>query len=85
MARSVFSGAYQSFIRRLAEARAAAGVTQVELARRLSKPQSFISKIERSERRLDVFEFCAIARALGKEPPDLLRELLKDLAGNLPI
>jgi transcriptional regulator with XRE-family HTH domain len=49
----------------LAEARRAAGLTQAQLARRLSKPQSFVSKYERGERRLDVSEFIEVAEALG--------------------
>jgi transcriptional regulator with XRE-family HTH domain len=85
MARSGFSTVYTSFIRDLVQARKSSGLTQVELARRLSKPQSFISKIERTERRLDVVEFCAIAQALGREPPELLGELLEGLPRTLPI
>ena len=85
MARSVFTVAYQSFIRGLIEARKSAGVTQVELAGRVAKPQSFISKVERCERRLDVIEFCAIARAIGTEPERLLGSILDGLTGDLLI
>ena len=69
----------------LVDARRSAGVTQVELASRLSKPQSFVSKIERGERRIDVLEFCAVARALGVKPAALLEAIETVLPDNLPI
>ena len=61
----------------LVEARKEAGISQQELARRLKRSQSFIAKIEVGERRIDVVEFIEIARALGREPVDLLAHALK--------
>jgi transcriptional regulator with XRE-family HTH domain len=58
-------------------ARKEADMTQHELARRIKKPQSFVSKYERLERRLDVPEFIHIARALGLDPAKLLRRIDK--------
>lgn len=58
-------------------------MTQAELAARLGKPQSFVSKIERGERRLDVIEFCQVAEALGRDPAKLLQEFA-DLRANEP-
>jgi transcriptional regulator with XRE-family HTH domain len=55
------------------EERKRANLTQVELAKRLSQPQSFVSKYERGERRLDVIEFFEVTRAIGVDPFDLLR------------
>ena len=52
----------------LAEARAAAGVKQVDLARRLRKPQSFISSYENGQRRVDVLELVRICEELGADP-----------------
>ena len=49
----------------LREARAAAGLTQAGLARRLGVPQSFVSKVETGERRLDPVELHVVCRALG--------------------
>jgi len=63
--KSVFTTRYDQFRHLLIEARRSAGLTQVDLARRLSRPQSFVSKFERGERRLDVVEFLEIAEALG--------------------
>ncbi|UVO53056.1 helix-turn-helix domain-containing protein [Sphingomonas sp. SUN039] len=64
----------------LVSARKSAGVTQLELARRLGRPQPFVSYIERGERRIDVIEFYVIARALGCDP----RALFERIASQLP-
>ena len=63
----------------LIRAREKQGFTQVALAAALNKPQSFIAKVEVGERRLDVLEFCAIARALGLDPAALMDTLLAAL------
>lgn len=77
MPSSVFTQRHQEFIQFLVETRKAAGVTQVQLAERLGRPQSFVSKVERGERRLDVIEFCQVAEALGNDPATLLKEFSK--------
>ena len=59
----------------LAERRSAAGLTQAELAARLGRPQSFVSKYETGERRLDVVEFLEVAEALAADPAGLVAEL----------
>lgn len=51
----------ERFLARLKEARTEAGLTQAEVARRLGKPQSFVSKAETGERRLDFLEVEALA------------------------
>lgn len=76
MPSSIFTQRHQEFISFIASARKAADITQVELATRLGKPQSFVSKVERGERRIDVIEFCQISEALGHEPAELLREFI---------
>jgi transcriptional regulator with XRE-family HTH domain len=63
---------YAAFVQGLRKQRVQAGITQAELADRLRRPQSFVSKVERRERRLDVVEFDDWARALGVEPTLLL-------------
>lgn len=68
----VVSPHYRSVIEAIKAARVRQGVSQRELARRLGKPPSFINKSEQLERRLDVLEFVAIARALGIAPSDLI-------------
>ena len=66
-------------------ARKDAGVTQVELAERLGKPQQFVSKVEKGDRRLDLVEFVAIARALRMDPKDLFARVLKRLPKSFDI
>ena len=61
----------------LANARAEAGLTQTQLAARLKRPQSFVAKTERGERRLDVIEFCEIAKALNVSPIQLLSRIFE--------
>ena len=56
MASSIYEKDYKQVIKRLRQARIAVGLTQVKVAQKLSKPQSFISKIESGERRLDIAE-----------------------------
>ena len=66
MSKSVHSKEYQELLAKLRKARKAAKLTQVEVARRLRKPQSFVSKFESGERRLDAVELKAIAKLYGK-------------------
>ncbi|PYS92940.1 MAG: transcriptional regulator [Acidobacteria bacterium] len=62
----------------LIEAREKARLTQVELASRLHRPQSFVSKIERGLRRVDVIEFLEIAKAIGFSPTKFLEKLIRN-------
>lgn len=61
----------------LVEAREDAGLTQVEVCERLDRPQSFLSKIERGVRSVDVIEFIEIAKAIGADPAALLKKLYR--------
>jgi transcriptional regulator with XRE-family HTH domain len=54
-------------------------VTQTELAARLGKPQSWIAKGERVERRVDLLEVMAICDALRYDPCELVKRLRKAL------
>lgn len=51
-------------------------MNQAEVAARLKRPQSFVSKYENGERRLDIIEFCAVARALSADPVEFLKQLI---------
>ena len=85
MPKSVFTGAHQLLVETLIAARKASGLTQAELADILGKDQSFISIIERSQRRVDVLEFYAIARALGADPLKLFENVVRKLPENIEI
>lgn len=56
---------YQIFREMLANARSEKGLLQTTLAERMGRPQSFVSKYERGDRRLDMPEFLEVAEALG--------------------
>lgn len=66
----------------MVKARAKAGLTQSELAASLDRPQSFVSKYERGERRLDVVEFLEIARAVGLDPVEVIARLANSTSTN---
>jgi transcriptional regulator with XRE-family HTH domain len=65
MRKTVHSRDARLLLQLLREARRRAGLSQSDLARKLSVTQSFISKLERGERRLDVLELRAVCRAVG--------------------
>lgn len=75
MPRSPYGRKYAVFRAYLVKARKDARLTQVEVAARLGKHQSFVSKYERGERRIDVIEFLEIARAIGVKPARVLADL----------
>ena len=71
--------AYVALRRRLIAARTAARLTQAELASRLSRPQSFVAKVEVGERYLDAVELVAVCHILDLDLAILAEELLEEL------
>lgn len=59
----------------LRQVRLDAGLRQVDLAARLGQPQSFVSKYETGERRLDILELRAVCGAVGVSLEDFVRRL----------
>ena len=57
---------YRAMVEKLKQARREAGLNQVEVAARLGKPQSYVSKVERAERRIDPPELARFAEVYGK-------------------
>jgi transcriptional regulator with XRE-family HTH domain len=57
---------YAQFLGRLKQARVEAALSQVEVSKRLKRPQSFVSKIESGERRVDVVELSELAKLYRK-------------------
>lgn len=72
MSRGLQSPPYKKLRRLLAEARAAAGLTQLQVAARVKRPQSFVSKYENGERQLDVIEFVSVCKAIGVSPASMI-------------
>lgn len=75
MTSSIFSQKHQLFRMLLVNARKDAGVTQQVLSERLGKPQSYVSKYESGERRLDLIEFLDVTSALQIDACSLIKEL----------
>ena len=63
----------------LRETRTKAGLTQAELASRLHRDQTFVSKYETGERRLDILELRDVCRAIGVDFKQFIRALDTDL------
>ena len=76
LAKTLRSRGQRSLLAVLVASRREAGLTQRELAERLGKPASYIGKIETGERRLDLVEFVAIAKALKVDPRVLFERFL---------
>lgn len=75
MEKSVISRDYSLFLKYLKDARKKAGLTQEQLAYLLGETQSFVSKCERGERRLDIVEVRAFCNALGVPFPSFATQL----------
>lgn len=73
--KSVFTPRYERLRSLLVEARKQAGLTQADLATRLGRPQSFVSKYERGERRLDVVELLEVTDAIGVKTAKLIERI----------
>jgi len=66
MSKSIYGAEYKKVVENLRKAREDAGLRQEDVAQKLGKPQSYISKIERGERRVDIVELKAFARLYKK-------------------
>lgn len=73
----LFSRKHDYFCALMLDARKRARLTQRQLADRLGRPQSWVSKYESGERRLDVVEFDEVAQVLRIDVPAFFRELRK--------
>lgn len=79
--KTTHSPLYRQILAALVDTRKSKGITQVDLARRLGKPQSFVSKFENGERRIDVAEFIEICRAMQVDALGLLAPIWGGIAG----
>ena len=78
--KSAFREEYAAFLAHLRATRKGAGPTQAELASRLGETQSWVSKVERGERRLDVMELRAFSNAMGSSLGEFIAELEAQIA-----
>ena len=81
MPKSIFSVAQEKLQKLLRQVRTEAGFTQNELAEKLQRPQSFVSKYESGERRLDLVELRQICDALKISLSDFVKRFEKSLGG----
>jgi transcriptional regulator with XRE-family HTH domain len=79
MPKSIFSASQEKLQALLIEARREAGFNQVALAKKLGRPQSFVSKYESGERRLDIVELREICQALKIPLPMFAKRFEKSL------
>jgi ribosome-binding protein aMBF1 (putative translation factor) len=77
--KTLHSNEHERFRGLLRKARVQAGLTQTDLASRLGVPQSFVSKYESGERRLDVLELRLVCQAVGVSLQEFVRQLEKGI------
>lgn len=80
MRKSIHTREYAVLLRLLRQAREAAGLTQVEVAKKLKQSQSFVTKMERGDRRLDVVQLRTICLAYGSTLPEFVARLEAELS-----
>ena len=79
MEKSIYTREYGVVLKLLHEMREAAGMTQTELAERLGHSQSFVTKFERGDRRLDIIQVRTICQLLGTDLASFVAELERRL------
>jgi len=67
MTRSRQTKEYACFVEKLRKAREEAGLTQVEVAKKLKRPQSHVSNVESGQQRVDVVELQNFAKIYNKD------------------
>jgi transcriptional regulator with XRE-family HTH domain len=79
MQKTIFTPQHFKFLELLRQLRLGAGLRQSDLARKLGQPQSFVSKYESGERRLDLLEVRQICEAVGISLRDFVERLERSL------
>jgi len=67
MTNTIHTKKYKQFVKKLTDARLEAGLTQVEVAKKFEKPQSYVSKVEAGEQRVDIVELQMFAKLYSKD------------------
>lgn len=68
---------HQALVKLLIRKRRAARLRQSDVAKRMQQYQSWIARIESGQRRIDIIEFFALARAIGFDPYKALRSIFR--------
>ena len=82
MRKSTHSAGYRVLRERLGAMRAAAGLSQRELGRRIGVPHSWVAKVESGERRIDLIEFAWFCEGCGVDAGEVAREVFGLAAGH---
>lgn len=80
MSKSIYTADQATLQQLLRETRKASGLKQEELARKLGRPQSYVSKYEGGERRLDILELRQVCLALGMSLRSFVQKLERRIA-----
>ncbi|MCK5283937.1 MAG: helix-turn-helix transcriptional regulator [Nanoarchaeota archaeon] len=67
MDKTITTKEYANFIEKLRQARSDAGLKQIDVAKKLKRPQSYISRVESGEYRVDVLEIQRFAKLYKKD------------------
>ena len=78
MSKSLFTEANDRLVQVIVSARQEAGLRQSDLALKLNKDQSFVSNIERDQRRVDILEFYMLAKSLETDPIELFKRAIDE-------
>lgn len=73
MSGTIRSSGQEALCKKLISERQAAGLTQIDVAKKLRCHQSLIARIESGERRIDVVELIVLCRAIGCAANDILK------------
>ena len=79
MEKTIYTREYTVVLRLLREARQEAGLTQTELAKKLKQSQSFVTKVERGDRRLDIIQLRTMCQTFGLTLAEFVSRLEKAL------
>jgi len=72
MSKTIWTKEYAKFIKKLKQARLKAGLRQIEVAKKLKRPQSYISRVESGGYRLDIVEVKRFAKIYKKDMNELI-------------
>jgi len=81
MRKSIHSARYAVFLKVLRGTRRRASLTQEQLAKRIGETQTFVSKCERGERRIDVIELRTFCQAFGVSLKQFVSALEEAMSG----
>jgi len=73
MAKTIYTKAHQNLVKQLTKARQKAGLKQKDVAKKLGRTQSYISKLESGQRRLDIVQIKELAQIYKKNPKDFIK------------